>query len=288
MCFFRTVCFIGFNWQPTQRLSLDFHSSVAKLWDHLLKLSHAHFKPLWGRQAKQKHQKCLIKHKLWQKGCRRLTADWEKWFSTSLHSCPIHSLIFQKQSIKRMSIARRLLSHLLFPFIPFPLDLLISWRRYWKWLSILPAKPTCRSKNRLYSEGEWMLAVFSVLVLFVDNIYKSFFSQNECWFINAARRPFNNKYADRVKVFGDTLFLLGENVSLEEMRISAILMTKHVCCLKGSQKLMESHIIPREAYNPSTDIKGINMQNFRGEIFTLQTWISWQWCAFRKGPFQPF
>lgn len=95
----------------------------------------------------------------------------------------------------------------------------------------------------------WRLAIFSVLVLFVYTIYIYiyiciFFSSSkwvQWWFINAARRTFNNKCADSVKVFGDTFFLLGENVSLEEIRISAILMTKHVRRLK---KLMKLHIIP--------------------------------------------
>lgn len=96
----------------------------------------------------------------------------------------------------------------------------------------------------------WRLAIFSELVLFVYTIYiyiynvYVFFSplQNECSDdLLMLRRTFNNKCADSVKVFGDTFFLLGENVSLEEIRISAILMTKHVRRLK---KLMKLHIIP--------------------------------------------
>lgn len=45
------------------------------------------------------------------------------------------------------------------------------------------------------------------------------------------------------RFFDVILFLLGENVSLEEIRISDILMTKHVCSFKGSKKLVKSHII---------------------------------------------
>lgn len=118
------------------------------------------------------------------------------------------------------------------------------------------AKSTCCSKYDYIAKASGSLqSSLYWSCLFIIYIYIFFFPKwMQLWFINAARRPFNNKYADRVKVFGDILFLPGENVSLEEIRISAILMTKQVCCLKN---LMKSEIFTnyKEPYNPSSDIK---------------------------------
>lgn len=108
-----------------------------------------------------------------------------------------------------------------------------------------PAKSTCQSKYTLHCRGWQSSQYWSCLfILFIYTYIYVFFSplQNECSDdLLMLRRSFNNKCADSVKVFGDTFFLLGENVSLEEIRISAILMTKHVRRLK---KLMKLHIIP--------------------------------------------
>lgn len=107
-----------------------------------------------------------------------------------------------------------------------------------------PAKSTCHSKYTFHCGGwqssQYWSCLFILFLYIYIYIFFSFSKWVQWWFINAARRTFNNKCADSVKVFGDTFFLLGENVSLEEIRISAILMTKHVRRLK---KLMKLHII---------------------------------------------